>query len=151
MRNRGRRLEQRVNGAYVEGEDKMAEVEIIGADRLIARINAIAKSFDPVTEKALKETTANIRDEAKRLCPVDTGSLQKSIRRTAYARVAGHVQQMGVRVGGYIINPKTGRLVDYARHVEYGTSRSQAQPFLRPAVLKYKRELVKIVKRGIKK
>lgn len=129
----------------------MAVVEIIGADRLIARLKAIANSFDPATEKALKETTTKIRDEAKRLCPVDTGSLKKSIRRTAYARVAGHIQQMGVRAGGYIINPKTKRLVDYAKHVEYGTSRTRAQPFLRPAIVKYRRELVKIVKRGIKK
>lgn len=129
----------------------MAVVEIIGMDRLIARLKAIGNSFDPVTEKALKETTTKVRDEAKRLCPVDTGSLQKSIRRTAYVRVAGHIQQMGVRAGGYIVNPKTGRRVDYARHVEYGTSKTRAQPFLRPAVIKYKREMVKIVKRGIKK
>jgi len=129
----------------------MAVVEIIGEDRLIARLKAIANSFDPVTEKALKETTTKIRDEAKRLCPVDTGSLKKSIRRTAYARVAGRIQQMGVRAGGYIINPKTGRRVDYARHVEYGTSRTRPQPFFRPAIVKYRREVVKIVKRGIKK
>ena len=129
----------------------MAVVEIIGEDRLIARLKAIANSFDPVTEKALKETTTKIRDEAKRLCPVDTGSLKKSIRRTAYARVAGHIQQMGVRAGGYIINPKSKQLVNYAKHVEYGTSRTRAQPFFRPAIVKYRREVVKIVKRGIKK
>ena len=30
----------------------------------------------------------------------------------------------------------TGTFVDYAEHVEFGTSRSPAQPFIRPAGLK---------------
>ena len=151
MRSREKRQRLGVEELSVGEEGKMAVVEILGVDRLILRLKAIANSFDPVTEKALKETTTKVREEAKRLCPVDTGSLRKSIRRTAYARVAGHIQQMGVRAGGYIINPKTGRRVDYAKRVEYGTSKVRAQPFLRPAVIKYRREMVKLVKRGIKK
>lgn len=48
-------------------------------------------------------------------CPVDTGSLRDSIR----VEHAGN--QVRVRAGGYITNPKTGRLVDYANIQEQRT------------------------------
>jgi len=129
----------------------MAEVKIVGLHELEARLAEIGRSFDVETEKALKEVTTKIRDKAKELCPVDTGSLKKSIRRTAYAREKGHIHQMGVRAGGYVTNPRTGRKVDYASYVEYGTSRTPAQPYLRPAVEAHKRELIKAVKRGLQR
>lgn len=53
---------------------------------------------------------------AKRLCPVDTGRLRNSI-----------THAMG---DGYVA---VGTNVEYGPHVELGTSRQKAQPFLRPA------------------
>jgi hypothetical protein len=58
--------------------------------------------------------------------PVDTGSLRDSIR----VERGGEGQfwsQVKVRCGSYIVNPKTGRLVDYAAFVE------AKQPFMAPA------------------
>lgn len=55
---------------------------------------------------------------AKRLCPVDTGRLRNSITHTADEEYA------------YI-----GTNVEYAPYIEYGTSRMDAQPFLKPAVV----------------
>lgn len=55
---------------------------------------------------------------AKRLCPVDTGRLRNSITHT---------------VGGDDTAAYIGTNVEYGPHVEFGTSRSKAQPFLRPA------------------
>jgi hypothetical protein len=80
---------------------------------------------------------------AKSFCPVDTGALMGSIRTErrgphAIALVAGGT--------GYI-NPRTGRPVDYARHVHDGTSRVPARPFLLQAVimerLRYLREILR--------
>lgn len=58
---------------------------------------------------------------AKIHCLVDTGSLQKSIRKERTQDI------VRVRAGGYVTNPKTGRIVDYAVYVE------QKNPFMRPA------------------
>lgn len=58
-----------------------------------------------------------IAGDARRLAPVDTGTLRDSIRH----EVSGGV--LWVLVG-----------VDYGGDVECGTSRMAAQPFLRPAL-----------------
>jgi len=68
---------------------------------------------------------------AKAFCPVDTGALMGSIRTEqrgpyAIALVAG---------GAGYFNPRTGRPVNYARHVHDGTSRMPARPFLLQAVI----------------
>jgi len=59
-------------------------------------------------------------------CPVDTGSLRDSIRVERGGEGEGW-RRVSVRAGGYIMNPKTGRLVDYAGIVE------ARQPFMAPA------------------
>lgn len=62
--------------------------------------------------------------DAKRLCPVDTGALRASIWAEADGRT--------VRI--WVGNNPRGDGVDYWAHVEFGTSRMAAQPFLRPSV-----------------
>ncbi|MBL7169364.1 hypothetical protein ISS40_11880 [Candidatus Bathyarchaeota archaeon] len=68
---------------------------------------------------------------AKAFCPVDTGALMASVR----AEMRGDLLATLVAGGGGFINPRTGRPVDYARHVHDGTSRVPARPFLLQAVL----------------
>jgi len=68
---------------------------------------------------------------AKAFCPVDTGSLMASVR----AEMRGDLSAALVAGGGGYVNPRTGRPVDYARHVHDGTSRLPARPFLLQAVL----------------
>ena len=62
-----------------------------------------------------------IVDLAQQLCPVDTGALRGSIR----LEPSEPAPVMAVKAGG--------GTVDYAGFIEYGTSRSAAQPFLTPA------------------
>lgn len=55
---------------------------------------------------------------AKRKCPVDTGLLRNSITHTTdTADLAAYI----------------GTNVEYAPYVEYGTRKTKAQPFLKPA------------------
>ena len=79
-------------------------------DNIKARILAAEK-------KALASAGAYVEGLAVLLCPVKTGNLRSSI-----SHLVAHPI---VRVG----TP-----VDYAPHVEYGTSRQTAQPYLRPAL-----------------
>lgn len=62
-----------------------------------------------------------VADLARQLCPVDTGALRASIR----VEPAAPALVMHVKAGG--------GAVDYAQWVEWGNSRSAAQPFLTPA------------------
>lgn len=60
--------------------------------------------------------------EAKRRCPVDTGRLRASIW--------NDVERKGMTT--FVLS--VGTNVEYAKFVEFGTSKMAAQPFLRPAV-----------------
>ena len=58
---------------------------------------------------------------------VDTGSLRDSIR-VERGGEGQNYRQIRLRAGGYVTNPKTGRLVDYAAFIE------AKSPFIAPAV-----------------
>ena len=90
-------------------------------------------AFESALIDALQEAAYLGKERAKTLVPKDTGALQNSIRVERLAREASKILYTGIRAGGYIRNPRTGRLVDYASHVEYGTSKQRPQPYLRPA------------------
>ena len=108
-------------------------VEIVGGQRLVAHLAEAIRNIDPKTREALREVARKVVQDAKALCPVDTGSLQRSIRAEEYPPEV-NIYRIFVVAGGKIINPKTRKKVDYAAYVEYGTSRAPAQPFLRPAL-----------------
>lgn len=93
--------------------------------------------------EAFKESALEMLNEAadfgvmraKQLVPVATGALQRSIRREPDAQAEANGFSVGVSAGdGGVTNPRTGREVDYAGHVEYGTSRMPPKPYLRPAL-----------------
>ena len=67
--------------------------------------------------KALVRIGLECESYAKDLCPVDTGRLRNSI--------IFYTEDDTVTIGTD---------VEYAQHVEEGTSRQKAQPYLRPAV-----------------
>jgi len=80
--------------------------------------------------------------------PVDTGSLRDSIR-VERGGEGKAWRQVRVRAGGYITNPKTGKLVDYSNYVEYGTSKMGAQPFMEPAWEEIKPTILAMLKSGV--
>lgn len=94
------------------------------ADRIRFDQAAIDKLFEspagPIG-KALVRSTVRIERTAKQLCPVDTGRLRASITHALDRDSRGLVGVVGTDV-------------NYAPYVELGTSRSGAQPFLRPAL-----------------
>ena len=102
-------------------------------DLVRALERTIPKQIKQVIEIALIKTGSQARDRAKRLVTVDTGALRRSIRLEVRRR-EGKTHFIGIGAGGFVRNPRTGRLVDYAAFVEFGTSRQRPQPFLRPAM-----------------
>ncbi len=78
--------------------------------------NAINMTFDMAAVMAAAgEAVAN---EARSMCPVDTGRLKGSISVSAGG-------------SGAVVSADT----DYAAYVEFGTSKMAAQPFMAPAAL----------------
>jgi len=71
---------------------------------------------------------------------VDTGSLRDSIRKERGGHGL-HWRMVRVRAGGYIVNPKTGKIVDYAVHVE------RMRPYMKPAWDSVRSQVEAIIRR----
>jgi HK97 gp10 family phage protein len=81
----------------------------------VAQIQAAANRYRD-------QLTNAIADDMRRLVPVLSGDLRKSIR-TEFGPMVARIYAGDVAAG-----------VDYHLYQEYGTSRMAAQPFIRPAV-----------------
>lgn len=84
---------------------------------LKSNLGALAASIPGVLDVGGAATANDIADLAQQLAPVDTGALRDS----KFVERRGPLWVVGFSA-------------PYAAHVEYGTSRSPAQPFLTPAV-----------------
>ena len=87
------------------------------------------------TEGDLSRLGLLVQNEARKLAPVDTGRLRASIQHTPGRDSKGAYVDVGTNV-------------EYAVFVEYGTSRSPAQPYMRPALLLAAREWERIAGGG---
>ena len=76
--------------------------------------------------EVIMEQAQLMKGYAQIYVPVDTGSLRDSIR-VERGGVGKNWRVVRVRAGGYVTNPKTGKLVNYAGYVE------AKQPFMHPA------------------
>lgn len=86
-----------------------------------AALFELFRSVDGPVGKAVTRASVKVHRRAKHLSPVDTGRLRASI--------AYEIGKDGRGIVG-----RVGTNVNYARHVEFGTGRMRAQPFLRPAL-----------------
>jgi HK97 gp10 family phage protein len=93
-------------------------VQVIGVDAAIAKFLALGKVSDAAVEAGEKAGAEDVLTGAQARVPVDTGNLRDSLTTASDPE------------GGTLV----GTEVDYAVFVEYGTSDTPAQPFLRPAL-----------------
>ena len=94
------------------------------ADRVTiddAALDRLFRSTAGPVAKELKRLGVRVNRRAKQLAPVDTGRLRSSIVNETQLDERGLVEIVGTDV-------------EYAGHVELGTSRMAAQPYLRPAL-----------------
>lgn len=80
--------------------------------------------------------------------PVETGSLRDSIR-VERGGIGKNWRQVKIRAGGYVVNPLTGRTVDYAKHQEFGTRYISGQFYLTRAVEEVKPTITTMIKANI--
>lgn len=82
------------------------------------KLQRAADRLAGITDAAVSEFADDVERHMKGVVPVDTGKLRSSIEK----RKSGK---------GYTVGPRD---VDYAEHVENGTSRSPAQPYVAPTI-----------------
>lgn len=85
--------------------------------RFVDHSPEIRRALNEAERRALEKVGMFVESEAQENAPVDTGRLRNSITHEVEGRYA-----------------VIGTPVEYAPHVELGTSRSKAQPYLRPAI-----------------
>ena len=83
--------------------------------------------------KAVTELVLIVEAKAKELCPVDTGLLRASITPVIASWAEAYV----------------GTNTHYAPYVEFGTKRTQAQPFLEPAFLEGQKQASKVFGKAV--
>lgn len=88
----------------------------------------VKSAMEKAIARGLEEIGLTAEAYAKLKCPVDTGRLRNSISHDARDKEV------------YI-----GTNVEYAPYVEMGTSRTKAQPFLKPAATEHSDEYKKII------
>jgi len=91
-----------------------------------------------VVGKSAYEIGLVVEGQAKELCPVKTGRLKGSITTAAYSK---QTMPQSPASGADTIQPPrddsevlVGTAVEYGPYMEFGTVRSDAKPFLRPAL-----------------
>ena len=97
----------------------------------------VIRRVDNALEAAMMKSVLMVEADSKRMCPVDTGRLRASI--THEVR----------RIARDIVQGKVGSNVEYAAYVELSTSKTPAQPYLRPALEKNWPKIVRLIRSAL--
>lgn len=104
-----------------------ATVKLRGGDELKAKLAELDENAGKAAAAALRTWAGEVRDDARRNVPVDTGYLRSKIA----ARV--EPRYLTAKVGVW------DRDAYYSQWVEQGSSRQEPQPFLQPAFRRNRR------------
>jgi len=122
-------------------------ITVEGLEKALEGFERFVRELPESAAEGVKDVAEFHADVARALVPVDTGSLQKSIRVDTESEDTRFTAT--VTAGGKIVNPKTGRIVDYVHYVEFGTSKTRAQPFMEPAYFATMREAGRIMRDAV--
>ncbi len=112
-------------------------------------------------EKGVKWGANAWVDEAKNIAPVGTPestgipdyiiseAYKRSLRRRPF-RWVGSVAQSGVSAGGYIVNPNTGRKVDYMIPLELGRSKQAPTGIVLQSAMNNREKILSRMAAGIR-
>lgn len=109
-------------------------VTIRGADKVTANMAKASAAIEGAVGDAVREAAMMIERDAKTNVPVDTGRLRGSIASEEKTPLLFEV----------------GTNVEYATHVEFGTSKMAAHPYLEPAVESARSQYPDLIKEGVK-
>jgi len=139
-----------------------ASMSVTGVREAKRRIGQITRQMILEAEKAAMFTQEEVVRQAKRDAPVGTPestgipnyiiseAYKRSIRRLPPTKKLG-VFTASVAAGGLIVNPNTGRPVDYSLDIEYGNRRKYPEGIMVPSLVSKKQFLRNEVVKGIRR
>ncbi|MEX1040191.1 MAG: HK97-gp10 family putative phage morphogenesis protein [Pirellulaceae bacterium] len=108
---------------------KKAKLMVTGDKEIDAILTGLpARIQKAAMRKTMRPAMKIIEKEAKRLAPVETGDLKKSIKVKAMKRSRKHIGIHVIVSDGFFKGDQF-----YAAFHEFGTKRQDAEPFMRPA------------------
>jgi len=110
--------------------------EIKGLEEFIKWADSIADEVEQEAIALVKKTAFQTEADAKKLTPVDTGTLRRSIN---------------TKIEPDGLSAEVGTNVEYNFIVEYGTSKQTAQPYMNPAFVKNKEKFIQGMEKIMKK
>lgn len=117
----------------------------------------VKKRAEQLAGKSSFEIGLVVEGDAKLLTPVDSGRLRASITTVSGMGQRTKPRGKGAQSEDVIAQPSdkfetfVGTPVEYAPYMEYGTMKTPAQPYLRPALDMAKGKALNIVQIGAKK
>jgi HK97 gp10 family phage protein len=114
-------------------------VTIEGPKELSARIKKIGQTATGDIEQALVNSALFVERDAKIKAAVDTGRLRSSLTHTE--------ENFGSDSPAVLV----GTDVEYAKFVEFGTSKQAAKPYLYPALIENKSKILKEISKAFRK
>lgn len=127
-------------------------VTLEGLEETVASMRELAASMNKtIIRRVLKEAGQPLATKASNLAPVDLGKLAFSVVvATQLTRRHKSEQRNRESETEVYIGPAGGvGALYYASHVEFGTVRTRAQPFMRPAWDSLKGESMRLIAGGL--
>ena len=122
-------------------------VKITGGSEIAANVARLSKALPaPIRRKILADAGEIIAERARELAPSRTGNLRDSI--VVSDRVRAGVGQ-GLTIGDDDASVFVGPTAFYGHMVEFGTVKSAAHPFMRPAWDQTKDEVAEAIGEGV--
>ncbi|MBB6716365.1 HK97-gp10 family putative phage morphogenesis protein [Clostridium gasigenes] len=137
----------------------MAVSQIVGLDKLMAKLTKLGGNVDLALEKGIKQATKQVQATAKELCPVDTNELRGSIVASTKKDKSGTIGKVSTNCAHAVYMefgtgqkgeaspspPKSHKDVSY-REDWKGV---KAQPYLYPALTSNKDNIQRILEHNI--
>ena len=114
-------------------------MKIEGQNQLKERLKKIGVTAKNDIEQALVNSALIVERDAKIKAPVDTGLMRSAITHSLGNEGTNNPYTE-------VISP-----TEYSKHVEFGTSKQAAQPFLYPALVENKSKILKELAKAFKK
>lgn len=121
-------------------------ISLKGAKELDLKLsNLPLKVSKKIAMTALRSGGKIIRDRARMLCPVLTGTLQKSIKVRVPRRKKRNEATILIGIDSVPMGGRMGGKAFYGAFVEFGTSKMAANPYMRPAFDGTKNEVIETI------
>lgn len=113
-------------------------MEVQGLEKAIRDIGLLRMVAKENIKQLVRETTLAVESQAQALAPVDTGNLKNSMNHS-------------FNESGNLLQGEVSNSADYAAHVEFGTVKMEAQPYLFPAWESERPKYVEALKKELRK